>query len=104
MKHTRTLGFWLAGLMVTLVVLLRFLAHACPADPTLIAGFYDADSDEIVHFILTCSGVAPIMPTLATPTRRVVHAVVESHPARIEATHGYPSLSRSPPVALASFA
>ena len=104
MKHTRALGFWLAGLMVTLVVLLRLLAHACPADPTLVAGFYDADSDEIAHFILTCSGLAPIMPTLAPPVRPAVHAVVETHPVRIEATHGYPSLSRSPPIGLPSFA
>ncbi len=53
MKRLRTHAFWVAALAMGLVVLLRLAAHACPADPSWIAGLSDeVDLDEVIQHVL----------------------------------------------------
>jgi hypothetical protein len=102
MKRPRTLAFWVAALIVGLVVLLRPLAHACPADPSWIAGFYDdADLDDVIHHVLAGSAVAPAAPAVSTRPPRFLRLVAADTAGGPAAVARSASPTRAPPVPLA---
>ena len=102
MKRPRVQAFWVAALAMGLVVLLRLVAHAGPADPSWIAGLYDdSDLDEVIQHVLTGTPDAPAVPAVSTrPPRylRLVAADAADGPAAA-ARSAVPT--RAPPVQLA---
>ena len=63
MRRPRTHAFWVMAFAMGLVVLLRLLAHAWPADPSWIAGLDDdADLDDVIQHALSSGAVAPAAP------------------------------------------
>jgi hypothetical protein len=102
MRRPRRFAFWVALLTVALVVVLRPLAHAGPVDPTWIAGFYDgADFDDVVHLIVTCSGVDAPGLALHRPGPPVPDPVVLDQPGPPAAAHVSSPLTRAPPLPFA---
>ncbi len=99
MKRLRSHAFWVSALAMGLVVLLRLAAHACPSDPTWIAGLSDeVDLDNVIHHVLTGTADAPAAPTIRTPPPhflRLVAADTVDGPAAA-ARSALPS--RAPPV------
>jgi hypothetical protein len=102
MKRPRTHAFWVVALAMGLVVLLRLAAHACPVDPSWIAGLSeDADLDDVIQHVLTGTADAPAVPTVNTPPPRflrLVAAEIADGPAAA-ARSALPT--RAPPVRLA---
>ena len=67
MKRPRTSAFWVVALAMGLVVLLRLAAHACPADPSWIAGLADdSDLDDVVQHVLAGAADTPAAPQIGT--------------------------------------
>ena len=103
MKRPRTHAFWVVALAMGLVIVLKLLAHACPADPSWIAGLYDdSDVDDVIHHVLTGTADAPAVPKVHTrPSSflRLVAADTAGGPAAAART-ALPT--RAPPVQLAS--
>jgi hypothetical protein len=102
MKRPRTHAFWVVALAMGLVVLLRLAAHACPTDPSWIAGVSDdTDLDDVIQHVLTGTSDAPAVPKVPTPSPcflRLVAAETADGPAAA-ARSTLPT--RAPPVRLA---
>jgi len=76
MKRPRTSAFWVVALAMGLVVLLRLAAHACPADPSWIAGLSDdSDLDDIILHALAGSADTPTVPAVGTRPARFLRLV-----------------------------
>jgi hypothetical protein len=102
MRRPPRFAFWVAVLTVALVVVLRPLAQASPADPAWIAGFYDgADFDDVVHLIVTSIGVDVAGLALHRPGPPVADAVVPARPGPTAAAHASVTLTRAPPLPFA---
>ncbi|HJR03710.1 MAG TPA: hypothetical protein VKA83_18880 [Methylomirabilota bacterium] len=102
MRRPRTHAFWVMALAVGLVVLLRLLAHACPADPSWIAGLYDdADFDDVIQHVLSSGAVAPAAPPVDARALRYLHLVAAYTAGSPAATVRSASPTRAPPVRLA---
>jgi hypothetical protein len=102
MRRPPRFAFWVAVLTVALVVVLRPLAQASPADPAWIAGFYDgADFDDVVHLIVTFTGVEAAGLALHHPGPPVPDIVVRDRPGPSAAAHASVPLTRAPPLPFA---
>ena len=102
MRRPPRLAFWVSVLTVALLVVLRPLAQASPADPTWIAGFYDgADFDDVVHLIVTSTGVDVAGLACYRPGPPVPDAVVAARPGPATAAHASAPLTRAPPLPFA---
>src|SRR5258706_16203643 len=102
MKRPRMRAFWVAALAMGMVVLLRLAAHACPADPSWIAGLSDdSDLDDVIQHVLTGTADAPAVPAVHTrPPRLLPLAAIDAPPGPAPAAR--PTLpTRAPPVPLA---
>jgi hypothetical protein len=99
MRRRRWSAFWVAVLTVALVVVLRPLAHASPADPTWIAGFYDgADFDDVVDLVVTGSGVGAAGVAIDRPAPRLPDAIASADSGPIAPVPGSSPLTRAPPL------
>ncbi|HET8533047.1 MAG TPA: hypothetical protein VFO08_17980 [Methylomirabilota bacterium] len=102
MRRPRGFAFWVSVLTVALVVVLRPLAQASPADPTWIAGFYDdADFDDVVYHIVTSSGVDVTGLALRRPAPGSPDSIVSDGSGPTGAVHGSSPLTRAPPLPFA---
>ena len=98
MRRRRWSAFWVAVLTVALVVVLRPLAHASPADPTWIAGFYDgADFDDVVDLVVTSSGIDATRLAIDRPAPRLPDAT-SADSGSIAPVPGSSPLTRAPPL------
>jgi hypothetical protein len=101
MRRRRWSAFWVAVLTVALVVVLRPLAQASPADPTWIAGFYDgADFDDVVHLIATGTGIDATRLAIDRPIPRLPNTIASADSSPIAPVHGSSPLTRAPPLPL----
>ena len=101
MRRPPRFAFWVAVLTVALVVVLRPLAQASPADPTWIAGFYDgADFDDVVYHVLTSSGV-DVTGLAVRPVPHAPDLIVPEGPGPTAAGHDSSLFSRGPPLPFA---
>jgi hypothetical protein len=102
MNRPRMRAFWVAALAMGLVVLLRLAAHACPADPSWIAGISDdSDLDEVIQHVLTGAADAPAVPTVDTrPPRFLRLAATDTADGPVAAARATLP-TRAPPVRLA---
>jgi hypothetical protein len=102
MRRPPPVRFWAALLTLVLVVVLRPLAQASPADPLWIAGFYDgADFDDVVSFLATYSGVDTARLAIHRPAPRIPETLAEVRD-RSTGTADRPStLTRAPPPSFA---
>jgi hypothetical protein len=101
MRRPPRFAFWVSVLTVALVVVLRPLAQASPADPTWIAGFYDgADFDDVVYHLVTSSGIGVAGPALR-PGPRFPDPIVPDGAGPTAAGHGSSLLTRGPPLPFA---
>ncbi|MFI5376746.1 MAG: hypothetical protein ACHQ8D_19085 [Candidatus Rokuibacteriota bacterium] len=99
MRRRRWFAFWVSVVTVALVVVLRPLAHASPADPTWIAGFYDgADFDDVVNLIVTGSGLGATGVAIHRPAPRVPDTIASPDSDPIASVHGSSPLTRAPPL------
>ena len=99
MRSRRWFAFWVAILTVALLVVLRPLAHASPADPTWIGGFYDAaDFDDVVHLVVTGSGVGVAGVAIHRPAPRTPDTIASPDSGRIPSVQGSSPLTRAPPL------
>jgi hypothetical protein len=98
MSRVRSLGLWTVVLIVALLVVLRPMACASPADPSWIAGYYDdGDFDDVASLIVNISAVAGVLPTLPSSLPRVPDVMAEG---RIEPPRAFAAPSpftRAPP-------
>jgi hypothetical protein len=102
MKRPRTRAFWVVALAMGLVVLLRLVAHACPADPSWIAGLYDdSDLDNVIQHVLTGTADAPAVPKVHTRPPRFLRLVAADSADGPEAAARSALPTRAPPVRLA---
>ncbi|HKC07253.1 MAG TPA: hypothetical protein VKJ67_10315 [Methylomirabilota bacterium] len=94
-------AFWVAALAMGLVVLLRLAAHACPADPSWIAGLSDDSVDDVIQHVLTGSADAPAVPAVDTrPPRFLRLAAIDAADGPVAAARATLP-TRAPPVRLA---
>ena len=101
MRRPPRFAFWVAVLTVALVVVLRPLAQASPADPTWIAGFYDgADFDDVVYHIVTSSGV-DVTGLTVRPVPQSPDPIVPEDPGPAAAGRNSSLFSRGPPLPFA---
>lgn len=99
MRRRRWSDFWVAVLTVALVVVLRPLAQASPVDPTWIAGFYDgADFDDVVHLVVTSSGIDATRLAIDRPAPRLPDAIASADSGPIAPVPGSSPLTRAPPL------
>ncbi len=99
MRSRRWFAFWVAVLTVALLVVLRPLAHASPADPTWIGGFYDgADFDDVVYLVVTGSGVGAAGVAIHRPAPRTPDTIASPDSGPIPSVQGSSPLSRAPPL------
>ncbi len=83
---------------MALVVVLRPLAHASPADPTWIGGFYDnADFDDVVYLVVTASGVGAAGVAIHRPVPRAPDTIASPDARPIPSVQGSSPLTRAPP-------
>ena len=102
MKRPRTHAFWVVALAMGLVVLLRLAAHACPADPSWIAGLSDdTDFDDVIQHVLTGTADAPAVPKVSTPPPRFLRLVAADTADGPAAAARAALPTRAPPVRLA---
>ncbi len=92
---------WVAGLLVTLMVVLAPMAWASPVDPTWTKGMYDdADFDDVVSYLTSgMSGIldAPVVDVVAVIT--FVEAAPLLHDLFPELPPASSRSSRAPPLA-----
>jgi hypothetical protein len=101
MSRSARIRFWIAILTVALLVVLRPLAQASPADPVWIAGLYDgADFDDVVSFLVTDSGLDTTRPTIQ-PAPRTPDPIAEAGDRSVDGAAGPSSLTRAPPLPFA---
>jgi len=99
MRRPPPVRFWAALLTLVLVVVLRPLAHASPADPTWIGGFYDdADFDDVVYLVVTGSGVGAAGVAIHRPAARTPDTIASPDASPIPAVQGSSPLTRAPPL------
>ena len=99
MRSRRWFAFWVAVLTVALVVVLRPLAHASPADPTWIGGFYDgADFDDVVYLVVTGSGVGAAGVAIHRPAPRTPDTIASPASGPIPSVQASSPLTRAPPL------
>ena len=85
-----------------LVILLRLAAHACPADPSWIAGLSDdSDLDDVIQHVLIGSPDAPTVPAIGTRPPRFLRLVATDTADGPAAAARSALPTRAPPVALA---
>jgi len=102
-RMVRAMGRWTTRLILAVVVFaLTPLAHACPTDPTWIAGFYDDnDYDDVVLFIT--GSLTALSPDVVAPIGPVAISLGEVDPGRPHTVPARPLVSlstRAPPLSL----
>jgi hypothetical protein len=99
MRSRRWFAFWVAVLTAAVVVVLRPLAHASPADPTWIGGFYDdADFDDVVNLVVTSSGVSAAAVAIHRPAPRTPSTIASPDAGPVPSVQGSSPLTRAPPL------
>lgn len=78
-EATMILGRSVAGIVVSVLLVLRAMAFASPPDPSWVAGFWDdGDYDDVVILITATAGVAESSPGLdVRPIGAIVAVLVD---------------------------
>jgi len=95
-------GYWVPGILVSVLLMLPVLAYATPPDPTWVPGLWDdGDYDDVVILIKSTAAVADGDPAIVVgPVLFVIASPAAHEPQLIDSKSFSPNSSRAPPDSL----